>query len=270
MQLNGIFIYPIKAISAVELQQAEVRPRGLAGDRRWVLVDQYGQCLHQRTQPRLATVKGDLQPDGGIAVATAGMDLIHIACPDGRLRSSVTIWSDEVNAADAGDQAAAWFTQFLGITCRLLFMDAHAIRPVAAPYGKDGDVVSFADGIPLLLASEASLADLNGRLENPLPMNRFRPNVVVDGQQPWVEEQWKRVRIGDIEFEVTHPCVRCVVTTVDQKAGEKSADREPLKTLATFHQSDDGVCFGVNMTPRGSGVIRLSDPVTVLEQSPTG
>lgn len=264
MKLNEIFIYPIKATTAVPLQQAEVRPRGLAGDRRWVLVDRYGQCLHQRTQPKLAIVKAAGNADGTLSIAAVGMESIEVPCPDGQRRESVTIWGDEVSAADAGQAAADWFTRFLGLECRLLFMDAAAIRPIAAPYGKDGDVVSFADAIPLLLATEASLADLNSRLASPLPMNRFRPNVVIDGSQPWVEEHWKRVRIGDIEFDVTHACVRCVVTTVDQQAGIKTTDGEPLKTLATFHRSDDGVCFGINMTPRNTGFIRLSDTVTVL------
>ena len=185
------------------------------------------------------------------------MPPLHVTVPTGKQRLAVTVWGDRVDAASAGPEAAAWFSKLLGLPCQLAFMDQIADRPVRSSHGCPGDRVSFADTMPLLLASEASLADLNRRLSQPVPMARFRPNVVVDGVQPWSEETWKRLRIGQIDFEGTHPCVRCVVTTIDQQSGEKVPDGEPLKTLATFHRSADGVCFGLNLAPRGTGTIRV-------------
>ena len=220
MQVTGIAVYPIKATAAIELSAAEVLPRGLAGDRRWMVVDQNGQFLHQRIHPQLALVRTTLGVDA-LTVEAPGMPRLQVVPPAGGQRADVVVWNDSVSAADAGDDAAAWFSQCLSLPCRLVFMDDAASRPVAEEYGEAGDEVSFADGLPLLLATEASLADLNRRLKVPLPMNRFRPNLVIDGDQPWVEESWRSVRVGEVEFQVTHPCLRCVVTTVDQQQGRE-------------------------------------------------
>ncbi len=263
MQVTGLFIYPIKATTAISLQEAEVRPRGLAGDRRWVVVDGNGQFLQQRVQPKLAVVKTELQDGGSLLVSAPDMGPLQLTPPTGQQRGNVAVWSDTVDAADAGTEAAAWFSEFLGLSCRLMFMDEEAHRPVAPEYGRQGDVVSFADALPLLMATEACLADLNQRLETRLPMSRFRPNLVVDGDIPWADDDWLRVRVGQVEFEVTHPCARCVVTTIDQETGEKSPDGEPLRTLATFRRGEKGVLFGQNLVPRSGGVIRLGDEVTV-------
>jgi uncharacterized protein YcbX len=263
VRVTGIFIYPIKATAAISLEEAEVQPRGLAGDRRWVVVDEEGQFLQQRTHPKLATVRTLLQDDGGLQVTAAGTEPLRIAVPEGRNRQSVTVWSDTVDAADAGEGPANWFSQFMGIPCRLMFMDATAHRSVAPQYGSEGDIVSFADAMPLLMATEASLDDLNDRLDNPIPMSRFRPNLVINGETPWVDDDWKRLRVGDVEFQLTHPCARCVVITIDQETGQKSPDGEPLKTLAIFRRAEEGVLFGQNLVPRSGGVIRLNDEVTV-------
>ncbi len=267
MQVTSLFIYPIKATSAISLQEAEVRPRGLAGDRRWVVVDQDGQFLQQRVLPKLAVVKTALQTDGGLLVSATDMDPLCVTPPTGEERGAATVWSDTVDAADAGPEAAAWFSQFLGLTCRLMFMDESAHRPVAPDYGQEGDVVSFADALPLLVTTEACLTDLNRRLAMPLPMSRFRPNLVVDGDAPWADDDWRRVRVGEVEFDITHPCARCVVTTIDQRTGEKSRDGEPLKALSSFRRGDKGVLFGQNLVPRSGGMVRMNDEVTVLESS---
>lgn len=263
MQVTGLFIYPIKATSAISLQQAEVRSRGLADDRRWVVVDQHGQFLQQRIQPKLAIVKTVLQ-DRGLLVTAPDRQPLRVAPPAGRERSAVTVWSDTVDAADAGPDAADWFSQFLGIPCRLMFMDNDACRPVAPQYGREGDVVSFADALPLLMTTEAALDDLNRRLEEPLPMSRFRPNLVIDGDVPWADDRWRRLRVGEVEFEITHPCTRCVVTTIDQETGNKSPDGEPLRTLATFRRGEKGVLFGQNLVRRSGGILHLGDKVVVL------
>ena len=220
--------------------------------------------LQQRVLPKLAVVKTALQTDGGLLVTGTDKDPLRVRPPAGEERGNVTVWGDRVDAADAGPEAAAWFSQFLGLTCRLMFMDESAHRPVAPDYGQEGDVVSFADALPLLVTTEACLTDLNRRLEKPLPMSRFRPNLVVDGNAPWADDDWRRVRVGEVEFDITHPCARCVVTTIDQGTGEKGRDGEPLKTLSTFRRGEKGVLFGQNLVPRSGGTIRVGDEVTVL------
>jgi uncharacterized protein YcbX len=191
------------------------------------------------------------------------MTPLRIDVPSGADRLPATVWGDRVNAACAASSASDWLSKYFGISCRLAFMDQRAHRGVAAEYGRQGDVVSFADAMPLLLATDVSLADLNRRLKEPLCMSRFRPNVVLDGDVPWEEDGWKQLQIGEVEFEATHRCARCVVTTIDQTTGEKSSDNEPLKTLATFRRDSEGVYFGQNLVPRGSGTIRVGDDVTV-------
>lgn len=261
MEVTGIFIYPIKGTAAVPLDRGEVRPRGLAGDRRWVVVDEHGQFLQQRVQPKMALIRTILEPGGTLWVEAPGMVSLHVVPPTGEDRLPAIVWRDTVDAADAGSRAADWFSEYLGLACRLAFMDDDACRPVDPEYGAEGDQVSFADAMPLLLSTDASLADLNRRMKKPLPMSRFRPNVVVDGAAPWEEDHWRRLRIGEVEFEVTHRCARCVVTTIDQETGEKSRDGEPLKTLATFRRDADGVYFGQNLVPRSRGTIRVGDQV---------
>lgn len=263
MQVTGIFIYPIKATRGIELRQAEVRQRGLAGDRRWMVVDADGSFLHQRIHPRLALVETELSADGGLKVTGPGISPLQVARPAGDQRRRVTVWQDTFTAADAGLEAARWFSDVVGVPCHLTYMDQAADRPVAADYGQPGDVVSFADALPLLVTTEASLADLNRRLGQPLPMSRFRPNLVVGGSEAWEEDQWQHVYIGETHFEVTHPCARCVVTTIDQQTAERDRDGEPLKTLATFRRRDGNVYFGQNLNTRSTGAVRVGDEVRV-------
>lgn len=263
MRVTSIWIYPIKGARGIPLSAAEVRARGLAGDRRWVVVDAHGKFVSQRTHPQLALVHVELRPDGSLDVRAADLPALHVEVPTDTLRLSATVWDDTVTALSCGPEADAWFSRVLGQPCRLAHMDALARRPVAAPYGRGEEEVSFADAMPLLLACDSSLADLNRRLERPVPMSRFRPNLTVDGSSAWQEDDWRRLRIGDVPFEVTHPCARCVVTTIDQDTGEKDGDGEPLKTLSRFRRSEDGVLFGANLLPRGTGVIRLDDPVQI-------
>jgi uncharacterized protein YcbX len=140
------------------------------------------------------------------------------------------------------------------------------VRTVNPEYGQAGDQVSFADGFPLLLISEASLADLNSRLDAPVEMRRFRPNLVVDGNRPYAEDNWQRIRVGDVEFAGVKNCSRCVFTTIDPDSGVVHPDKEPLRTLSTYRRRPQGgVYFGQNLIPRSGGVIRVGDPVTVLE-----
>lgn len=265
MHVTGLYIYPIKGTAAIALPQAEVRQRGLAGDRRWAVVRPDGHFLSQRSHQRLATISSSLRAGGSLHVQAPNMPDLEVTVPTSASRMRVTVWNDTFEAGCADPAASRWFAEHLGCDCRLVFMDAASHRAITHQRGQPGDVVSFADAMPLLLATDASLRELNRRLTIPVPMSRFRPNVTIGGSAPWDEDHWRIVRIGTVDFEVTHPCARCVVTTIDQQTGETSPDGEPLKTLATFRRQAGKVLFGQNLIPRGTGTISIGDGVTVVQ-----
>ena len=165
----------------------------------------------------------------------------------------------------AGDAAAEWLSAFIGRPCRLVQVPEARARQVDTGYAQPGDKVAFSDGFPLLLIGQASLDDLSARVGRPLEMLRFRPNLVIEGSAPYAEDGWKRIRIGELEFEVAKGCSRCILTTIDPQTGERSADREPLSTLKTYREREGDVYFGQNLLPRGVGELRVGMPVEVLE-----
>lgn len=261
--LTAITMYPVKSIRGISLAAADVEPEGLAGDRRWVIVDDTGTFISQRTAPRLATVRGRIA-GAGLVLAAPGRPPLPIEPGDGDgARLQVTVWQDVVDARGGYDRADDWLSTFLDRSCRLAFMDDRCRRPLGPAAGSGEQVVSFADGYPCLLIGDASLADLNGRLEHPLPMDRFRPNLVVTGAGAYAEDRWRRLAIGAAEFSVAGPCARCNVTTVDQATGTAGGP-EPLKTLATYRQGPRGVEFGVNLRVERPGRISNGDRVTIL------
>jgi uncharacterized protein YcbX len=266
MQVTELNIYPVKSTRRIALNASEVLPRGLPWDRRWMLIDDSGRFITARQHPRLATVQTAVE-DGLLRISAAGRPDISLPLvPDNRSLTRVTVWRDTLDAVPAGPHADAWFTSFLGLSCRLVQMTDDLVRGVNQDYGRPGDQVSFADGYPLLLISEASLADLNHRLAQPVEMRRFRPNLVIDGDVPYAEDGWRRLRVGGVEFEGVKNCSRCVFTTIDPDSGEKHPEQEPLRTLSTYRRRPEGgVYFGQNLIPRSGGMIRVGDPVTVIE-----
>lgn len=265
MHLSAIHVYPIKSCAALAPLTAEVEARGLAFDRRWMLVDPDGRFLTGRQVPRTVLLRA--QPiASGLRLEAAGLTPLEVPFPPaGAVRRLVTVWKDKVLAPDAGDAAARWLEAALGRSARLVYMDAAAARPVKPAHAQPGDEVSFADGFPLLAISQAALDALNARLAAPLPMLRFRPNLVIAGAAPHAEDGWRRIRIGGIEFAGIKPCVRCVFTTVDPARGEFDPSGEPLRTLKTYRRSPEGITFGLNLIARGAGTLRIGDPVEVLE-----
>jgi uncharacterized protein YcbX len=249
-RLVAIITYPVKGMRGVPRRHAMVEPRGLDTDRRWMLVDIAGRFLSQRELPALARITAQTDPAGLLLTAPDGAALFVPTPREDAPRRPVTIWSDTIAAADAGAPAAAWLETTLGLPCRLVFQADAAARAVDPDHAAAGDVVSFADGFPVLLASEDSLADLNTRLATPIGMDRFRPNLVVQGAPAWAEDSWRRLRIGDALFRVAKPCERCVVTTIDQATGTQPDPGEPLRTLKTFRRDPRGrVLFGQNLSP---------------------
>ncbi|HEX4090355.1 MAG TPA: MOSC N-terminal beta barrel domain-containing protein [Trebonia sp.] len=266
--LVSAHIYPLKGCRAVDLAEAVVEPWGLAGDRRWLLVDADGQFITQREHPALARLVVGYGPEADITVSTEGYPPLRVAAPGGRPELiKVTVWRSTVLAAAAGPEADAWFSAYLGAPTRLVWLDDPTRRAVDPEFGADGDVVSFADGFPLLLTTTGSLDQLGEWLtadgEQPVPMNRFRPNAVVSGYQPWAEDRWRRIRIGSVSFRVAKPCGRCIVTTTDQMTGERG--RQPLRMLARHRRFGKSLVFGQNIIPDSPGLIRVGDPMEVIE-----
>ncbi len=264
--LTSIHIYPVKSCAALTLSSADVQARGLAHDRRWMVVDADGRFITGRKHPRMTLIQVTAADDDSVRIAAPGMTGIALApaAPDAP-RIDARIWSDAVSARVADAHTDEWISEFLGVPARFVFMDEAAGRAVDPEHARAGDEVSFADGYPLLLVGQTSLDGLNARLEGPLPMTRFRPNLVVDGATAHAEDGWRRLRIGSVEFDGVKPCVRCVFTTVDPANGEVDPSGEPLRTLATYRRDEKGITFGQNLIARGTGTIVPGDAVEILD-----
>lgn len=270
MHLSGIYIYPVKSLRGVAVPAATLDAHGLVGDRRFLVVDDTGRFLTQRVLPRMALIDTELgreelilrHPQHGSAA---------VGLADDGPPATVQIWRDTVQAVDCGVEIAVWLSDFLRHPCRLVRMGADYRRPVKPAKAQPGDVVTFADAYPLLALSEASLADLNDRLvtqdEEPVPMNRFRPNVVIAGCPAFAEDAWQRVRIGAAVFRAAGPCVRCSIPTIDQATAVRY--KEPIRTLAAYRRTAadaSEVIFGQNLIHETkSGEIRIGDAVAPLE-----
>jgi uncharacterized protein YcbX len=263
MYLRGLHVYPIKSCSGIVVDEWEVDERGLHNDRRWMLVDEAGCFISQREFPRMALIRVRIEP-GGLLVDAPDMPSLNVPFrpPDGKLRLT-RVWDDLVESRPVGGDADRWFSEFLDVGCKLVYLPDESVRPVDPTYGRPGDRVGLADGFPFLLISEASLADLNARLERPVPMNRFRPNLVVRGCEPFAEDGWGRIRIGSMTFRVVKPCSRCAITTVDQTTAATS--KEPLRTLARFRKVGTKVLFGQNLIHDSTGILRAGASVEILQ-----
>lgn len=261
IQLTALTVYPIKSAGGISVNDWTVDEFGLRYDRRWMVVDQSGEFLSQRSHPQLALVRPSIE-DSSLRIDAPGMRSLELPLePSGSATAEVRVWKDTCPAAWQGDLPAAWFSEFLGCSCGLVYMTGETVRPADPTYAPDGTRVSFADAFPFLLISEESLADLNRRLADPLPMNRFRPNLVVAGVAPYQEDGWDRIEISGIGFRVVKPSARCVVTTTNQMTGEQG--KEPLRTLATYRRVDGEVMFGQNAVHERTGRLRLGDTVVV-------
>jgi uncharacterized protein len=259
VELSGLYVYPIKSCAGISLVSSELCATGLRHDRRWMLVDEAGGFMSQRAHPRMALISTHLSEEHLIAAAPGMPDLRMPLRQANENLIDVSVWGDENLGDLVGEEADRWFGEFLRFRCRLVRKPDDNPRLVDSRYARSGDQVGFADGFAFLLISEASLEDLNGRLENPLPMNRFRPNFVVKGCKPYAEDGWCRLRIGDVSFRVAEACPRCAITTTDQETGKRG--KEPLRTLATYRKSDGEVFFGRNLIHDALGTVRVGDPI---------
>jgi uncharacterized protein YcbX len=226
-----------------------------------MIVNERDRLMTQRDMPQLALVGVEVRPDV-LSLTSPRMEELQVPLvPKNAKERTVTVWDDTVTALDVGDEASEWFSRYLGMKARLVYMPDNADR-VASRKGFSSQV-SFADAYPLLLISEASLEDLNRRLDEPLPMNRFRPNLVVRGCEPYAEDSWEDFMVGDVLMHGVKQCGRCATTTVNQSTAKKG--KEPLRTLATYRERDGNVLFGMNVIHAGKGGLRVGSTLTILQ-----
>ncbi|MEW6029270.1 MAG: MOSC domain-containing protein [Chloroflexota bacterium] len=263
IQISSLIYYPIKACHGFDVDSSRVELMGLEHDRRMMVVTPEGEFLTQREFHKLALVTPTLA-DGTVTLSAPDYASIRVAIQTAGAPRPVNIWkSKNVHAIDQGEEAAQWFSDWLGASVRLVHIADGFKRRLNPKYAvSENDHTGFADGYPILVISEESLADLNARLETPVPMNRFRPNLVVKGCEPFAEDTWKRIRIGEVEMAIVKPCPRCVVTTIDKQTLAQS--KEPLKTLATFRKQAGGAMFGQNVIPLNEGRLNVGMTVEVL------
>ncbi len=269
MKITELNIYPIKSLGGIALKNSVVENRGLKFDRRWMLVDEKNEFLTQRNFPKMATLKIVLEKSG-LVVSNDEKQLEIPFAPEIEFAATVKIWSGKVRAQVYESRINDWFADVLQTNCKLAAMPEETRRKVNYFYAvHKSDVVSFADAYPFLLIGESSLENLNEKLARKIPMNRFRPNIVVSGAESFAEDEWKKIKIGETIFHVVKPCARCVMTTIDQDTGI-SDGVEPLKTLAAYRIPKRSVkkkiLFGQNLIAENvGGQIKIGDKVEILE-----
>ncbi len=264
--LTHIYIYPIKSLGGIALQSAKVEERGLQYDRRWMLVDKNGMFLTQREYPQMALLQVNIKGEM-LEVAHKKKAISRLQIPIYNEKNSshivVNIWNDVVIAKNASSDADLWFSEALNLDCHLVFMNKESERLTDTKYPLEPTQVSFADAYPFLIIEQESLNELNMRLIEPLPMNRFRPNFVFSGGEPFIEDTWKDFMVGNLKFRAVKSCSRCAITTVNQDTAEKG--KEPLETLNQFRKAGNKVNFGMNVIGYDEGVVRVGDSIVPLD-----
>jgi uncharacterized protein len=266
MILEQIWIYPIKSLAGISLKEAMLEERGLQYDRRWMLVDENGVFITQRKNHELAFLQVEWQGDFfQVFDRRFPMDVCNVPLAESSgISKRVVVWDDEVDAEIVNIETSKWFSNFLGKSCDLVFMPENSERRIPQKYAVNNENVSFADGMPYLIAGLGSLEELNQRLENPVPMNRFRPNFIFSGGSAFEEDSWRRIKIGEALFQVTKPCARCVFINVDQETVKVS--QEPLRTLNLYRNFNGKVMFGQNMISLAGELVKVGDPLEVLSR----
>lgn len=259
--VSGLTIYPIKSCRGIELNTSQVELFGLKNDRRWMVVDAHGVMLTQRKISKMCLIQPVLSSTG-LLLKYPNVNSIDVDTPTQNEKITVKVWEDECLAFDAGDKASKWLSNILSVQCRLVYFPDDEFRQVDLNYAKAGDKTAFSDGFPLLLISQTSLDDLNSRIEQPVSMERFRPNIVVEGCEAFEEDMWKEIQIGEITFRIVKPCSRCVIPSINIETGEKEV--EPLKTLVAYRKKKGKVFFGQNVIADGIGKIEVGMSIEVL------
>ncbi len=260
LTLSELWIYPVKSLGGISLSQSEVEERGLQYDRRWMIVDESGVFITQRSVHAMALIDVAFS-DGGFLLRHRSYTENSLFLPFEPISKNginVRVWDDELPALTVSDELDSGLSKWFGRSVRLVLMPESSQRPVDPRFAKQNESVSFADGFPVLLIGQSSLDALNSKLKEPVSMQRFRPNLVVTGAEAFAEDTWTNVRIGTAEFSVVKPCARCVLTTVDPLTGQTGS--EPLKTLASFRKQGNKILFGQNLLAL-SGTLNVGDTV---------
>ena len=261
IKVSELNIYPVKSLRQITLNKSRLDTFGLQHDRRWMVVDNKGYMITQRQQARMCIIQPALHVNG-IELTAQGMNSIVVEYPESNEIIAATVWNDDCQVRDAGDEAAQWLSDFLSVDCRLVYFPDDEIRQVDINYANEGDRTAFSDGFPLLLTSQASLDDLNRRLATAIPMKRFRPNLVVTGCNAFAEDKWNKIRIGDIIFRVVKPCSRCIIPNINIETAKKS--NEPARTLATYRKTGNNIFFGQNVIAESEGELSIGMPVEII------
>ncbi len=266
MHLSALYVYPVKSLGGIALTESVVEERGLQHDRRWMLIDRDHTFLTQRNYPQMALLQTALLADGlEIAVKHTTQRILIPYEPQTDEKMMVNIWSDHCQAIVVSPEVNTFLSDFLHINCQLVYMPDTTKRQVDSRYAVADNYTSFSDGYPFLMIGQASLDDLNARLAEAVPMNRFRPNLVVSGTEPYAEDEWHEVRVGETSFFGVKPCARCNIPTIDQETAK--AGKEPLKTLTTYRNSHNRILFGQNMVFGRNGTkIKVGDRIEVISR----
>ena len=262
IKLTQIWLYPIKSLGGISLLNAQVLGKGLRFDRRRMLVDEDNTAITQRAHPKMALFKTSISNEQ--LYVKFGEDSLKISLKEQDLSRpmDVTIWNDKVKAFEVGSIQSGWFSEMLGFRCKLVFFPEENERPVDQRYHVNNEDVSLADAYPFMIIGQSSLDDLNSKLQEPIPMNRFRPNFVFEGGEPYEEDQWRNFSIGDVRFVGVKRCDRCIMPTINQDTAEKGM--EPLKTLASYRKRDNKIYFGQNLVALDENVVNVGDRI-ILE-----
>jgi uncharacterized protein len=268
LNISQIWIYPIKSLGGIQIQYARVLPKGLEFDRRWMLVDETGRFMTQRVHPKMALFKLSLNGNHiTVTFKSQRQEPVYSSVIiDGYAQAlgkvvHATIWDDAVETVEVDNKISQWFSEQLQMNCRLVSFPENNPRAVDPKYSVNNEHVSLADAYPFLIIGQSSLDDLNKRLDEPVPMNRFRPNFVFTGGEPYEEESWREFKIGQNKFVGVKPCARCVLTTVNQDTAEKGV--EPLLTLSGYRKVNNKVLFGQNLVALDHTTVQVGDAIIV-------
>lgn len=265
LAISALYIYPIKSLGGFSVKEAQLTSRGFQHDRRWMLVDGGNRFLTQREFPQMALLQVGLADDGLVVSHKLNGSSIQIPfVPENDETALVTVWDSSCIGQFVSPHADIWFTNMLGIPCRLVYMPDASVIPVDSRYASNNEINSFSDGYPFLLIGQASLDDLNARLAAPVPISRFRPNIVFTGGKAFQEDGMAHFTIGENHFYGVKLCARCPIPTINQDTGVQA--KEPLKTLATYRSKNNKVYFGQNLLHKGEGMVRVGEVIYVLEE----
>jgi uncharacterized protein len=269
LTISELYIYPIKSLAGIVKETVEITNTGFKHDRRWMLVDENNMFLSQRTHPQMALLQ-PIETEAGIVVAHKKNPLKSIKIPfynEGKATIMVSIWDDICEAIEVSAICSQWFSDMLQINCKLVYMPNETKRLVDKRYATNNEVTSFSDGYPILMIAQASLDNLNTKLIDAIPMNRFRANIVFTGGHAHIEDEMELFSINGLDFLGVKPCSRCVITTINQQNSEKG--KEPLKTLATYRTKNNKIYFGQNVLQQQNGFISLGNEIEIKKKKET-